>query len=326
MWDLRTSQMIAEKDFENSIPKRITASKDIAVFIHHIVVERTYSVWVWNLRSNQVKEIGTFSLDGHYELVFYHVNPDENVLVTFEICWYPLDSPGVRQTNWSLTDGTQLRKKQFHLPLGDHPSIRFGSSLRVRRDGEISTNGNKTEAQLFLIEKWGSVVLATIRLRYDYGVDRLSAQWIDFIGAFCVCRLSCNFNFLGPNISYRWEWDPNGTNILLIQNATTGTMTKRPYKLHIREIDGAARLRQHSNSNNYSSCSFPWICDGDGEVYCVGGNDGVQLWFFNPEFVPDIPGAEPFVAMPEYEYTNPATSETKTIRTLMRSVLNRIRN
>lgn len=78
--------MIAEKDFENSIPKRITASKDIAVFIHHIVVERTYSVWVWNLRSNQVKEIGTFSLDGHYELVFYHVNPDENVLVTFEIC------------------------------------------------------------------------------------------------------------------------------------------------------------------------------------------------------------------------------------------------
>lgn len=33
---------------------------------------------------------------------------------------------------------------------------------------------------------------------------------------------------------------------------------------------------------------------GDYEVYGVVSIGGIQLWFFNPEFVPNVPGAEPF--------------------------------
>lgn len=39
-----------------------------------------------------------------------------------------------------------------------------------------------------------------------------------------------------------------------------------------------------------------WIF-GDCEVLSAATRDGIQLWFFNPGFVPDSPGAKPFLAM-----------------------------
>lgn len=38
---------------------------------------------------------------------------------------------------------------------------------------------------------------------------------------------------------------------------------------------------------------------GNREVFGLASADGVQFWFFNPNFVPDIPGVEPLLAMEE---------------------------
>ncbi|KAL1990764.1 hypothetical protein VTN49DRAFT_6603 [Thermomyces lanuginosus] len=38
---------------------------------------------------------------------------------------------------------------------------------------------------------------------------------------------------------------------------------------------------------------------GDHEVFGLASDDGAQLWFFNPNFVPDVPNAHPFLAMEE---------------------------
>lgn len=32
----------------------------------------------------------------------------------------------------------------------------------------------------------------------------------------------------------------------------------------------------------------------------MAGEGGVQLWFFDPDFVPDIPGVEPLLALEEW--------------------------
>lgn len=38
---------------------------------------------------------------------------------------------------------------------------------------------------------------------------------------------------------------------------------------------------------------------GDHEVFGVSSEEGVQLWFFNPNFVPGLPDARPFLPMEE---------------------------
>lgn len=35
---------------------------------------------------------------------------------------------------------------------------------------------------------------------------------------------------------------------------------------------------------------------GDRETLCFVSGDGIQFWFFNPDFVPDLPDITPFVA------------------------------
>lgn len=42
---------------------------------------------------------------------------------------------------------------------------------------------------------------------------------------------------------------------------------------------------------------------GDCEVCDVARHDGIYLWFYNPNFVPDILGAEPFIPMEESKYS-----------------------
>lgn len=73
-------------------------------------MKRTYPLCVWDLRSNQVNEIGSFSDNS---LCLFHVDAYENVVVTFEIKWEEYQ-PEVKQTTWSLT-GELLRWKQLRL-------------------------------------------------------------------------------------------------------------------------------------------------------------------------------------------------------------------
>ncbi|KAL1991478.1 hypothetical protein VTN49DRAFT_4786 [Thermomyces lanuginosus] len=49
-----------------------------------------------------------------------------------------------------------------------------------------------------------------------------------------------------------------------------------------------------------SRLSFELQWFGDREVCGVAGEGGVQLWFFDPDFVPDIPGVEPLLALEEW--------------------------
>lgn len=63
------------------------------------------------------------------KLELWHVDADEDVLVTFEIDWKE-HPPTVQQTKWSLARGEQLDRKTFRLSVEarhvdwDHPSLR----------------------------------------------------------------------------------------------------------------------------------------------------------------------------------------------------------
>lgn len=65
-------------------------------------------VYIWHLGSDHFRSIGTFSNQW-----LWRVDPDENVLITFEINW-DTHPPEVQQTKWTLT-GMLLDQKQFHL-------------------------------------------------------------------------------------------------------------------------------------------------------------------------------------------------------------------
>lgn len=67
-----------------------------------------YPIYIWDLSSDHIRTIGNFS-----NLWLWHVDPDENILVAFEIDWYT-DQLKVQQTKWTLT-GRLLDKKNFHL-------------------------------------------------------------------------------------------------------------------------------------------------------------------------------------------------------------------
>ncbi|KAL1976071.1 hypothetical protein VTN31DRAFT_4463 [Thermomyces dupontii] len=107
-WDIHTLRKSSEQRFLHT-PIHITVAKDIAVLIPW-GMKRTYPLCVWDLRSNQVNEIGSFSDNS---LCLFHVDAYENVVVTFEIKWEEYQ-PEVKQTTWSLT-GELLRWKQLRL-------------------------------------------------------------------------------------------------------------------------------------------------------------------------------------------------------------------
>lgn len=77
-----------------------------------------------------------------------------------------------------------------------------------------------------------------------------------------------------------------------------------PYNLHARE----SSVRWWFENNPLPK-SWKQVYNGDieqyflplgsHEVFGMASDDGVQLWFFNPTFAPDLPGVEPFRAMEE---------------------------
>lgn len=108
--------------------------------------------------------------------------------------------------------------------------------------------------------------------------------------------------FLAPHIYYIWVPWYRG---IAVCNAATGTTTVHRYQLDIREVSAknllgarpppSSRMREYTG-RLMSGCFTPF---GDREVFGMASYDGIQLWFFNPDFVPDIPGAEPFLAVEE---------------------------
>ena len=247
-------------------------------------------IYIWDLSTDEVHEIGGFC-----ELWLWHMDLDENMLVTFEIDW-DKHPPQVEQIKWTLT-GQLVDRKLFHLPLSvdcvDEIGFPPGGLCPNRR-----TFGHKTLTRLFSRTDHKFTMMDLV---YDHAIDKLVLRWSDkalpikTTEAANLCGLVIPY-IITPYMTYQWIYTLNRLDIC---NAAKGTTTLRPYQLDIREV----RTR-----DVFRNPQPHWILDpehprmlpfGDREVFGLVSYDGIQLWFFNPNFVPDIPGAMPFRAMVE---------------------------
>lgn len=226
-------------------------------------------VYIWDLSSNDVHEIGGFS-----NLWLYHMDAVQNVLVAFEIDWEK-QPPEVNQTKWTMTTDQQLDKKTFHLPI---PKDRLDRELAL----EPSCNfGHKTVSQIF------SEKHTTIHLEYDHTLDRLDLRWIHGAEQFRRNPYKCHSTYMTPYLVCRWTWR---TGPLIIYDAATGRATQQ------------SKISLHKDENDYSNPDLRGsisefdipglLCFGDREVLGLRGDRGVQFWFFNPNFTPYLPNLE----------------------------------
>ena len=136
----------------------------------------------------------------------------------------------------------------------------------------IHTYGRKTVRRL--LPRTGK--FETIDLvMYDHAIDKLGVRLSSLqsyihdrdVEPFCA--------FLSPDIVYHWS---HKFNCLEILNAYNQTRIQHPYPLDLREV-------------NFGKWPLPF---GDREVFGLASDDGVQIWFFNPHFVADVPDAKSF--------------------------------
>ena len=78
-----------------------------------------------------------------------------------------------------------------------------------------------------------------------------------------------------------------------IHDLENGTIKEQWYQLHAGEVN----IRKWLLRTPFSETPLPLF--GDHEVFGVANEDGIQLWFFNPNFTPDIPDAESFLPIEE---------------------------
>ncbi|KAL1992162.1 hypothetical protein VTN49DRAFT_4194 [Thermomyces lanuginosus] len=237
------------------------------------------------------------TIDYFSHLWLWHVDADKNILVTFEINWDTddTDPAEVEQTMWTLT-GDLLDRKHFHLsssgrrmdwwPLKNSQREVFTSNICFTH-----TFNHKTVRRVYYNENY-----TTLDLVYDGSIDKLSVRWNSY--DYDRDAFSDFYAFLLPDISYHWRMISRRLEIF---NADKQVQTMLPYQLHpqetrFRELLTAATPRRNllDSISEHFFHSF-----GDSEVFCLASNDGIQLWFFNPNFTPDIPGAVPFLPMEE---------------------------
>lgn len=287
-WDIPTSRKLGEHKFP-WLALHITVAKSIAV-IRASYTPGPDSICVWDLHSDRVNEFGSFLS----RMCLCHANADENVLVTFVIDW-DVEPIEMQQTKWSLPDGKQLEQKQFRLPIRGYHVLE--TDVAGTMPGQYYTFGDKTTTQAFPEE----IPHSTAHFSYDYAVDQLSLRWIDCIEPANDFIFVALCGFLTPYIAYRWAQQLRS---IAIYNAATGSTTLHAYQLDIHEISTrnllGARLPPPSRPNGeHIRGNSVLISFGDREVFGLASDDGMQLWFFNPDFVPDLPDAEPFLAVEE---------------------------
>ena len=292
-WELHTPQRMARNPLEarslGQVPVEFTTFKDTAVIVP-MTVGQSGLIYVWDLRSDRFQKIGPFSVQD-----LWHAEQDENILVTFEFDW-DAHPPEVQQTKWRLDTGKQLDRKKFTLS----PGARRVNKKKLARSISdwFRTYDHKTMTELRFTED----PYATMHLMYDYKVDRLSVHWIECKEP--INKLSWYMGKCGsltPYITYRWAHQLRGIGIY---SALTGTATVQPYQLDQREVSVRSLLGpslpppSHPMSPEDLRISSLKVF-GDREVVCVASSEGIQLWFFNPDFLPNIPGAQPFSPMEE---------------------------
>ncbi|KAL1973753.1 hypothetical protein VTN31DRAFT_5313 [Thermomyces dupontii] len=259
-----------------------------ALNFHYTIVEnkvviapqfqrKSSPVYVWDLSSNKIKEIGSFRY-----LIFCHMDTADNVLVTFEIRGTELLlPPDVQQTKWTTTTGHLLERKVFPLP-------RPADSLSAYQVDWCSnpwdhwnswdtwdtfnTFGHRTVAQSKSF--WHGNYSGPVYLEYDHAIDRLTIRRID-----CT-KLVNKFGryhsaYLTRNLVYRCCSE---TMELVVHNTATDTATFHSIS---EQFEREALVRRGN------ILDFIHVF-GDREVFGFAVKTGVHLWFFNPNFAPDL--------------------------------------
>lgn len=292
--DIHTSQKWEGRKYPYRI-ERMAIEKNKLVILSQSNEGEPCSFWVWDLHTDRVREFGSLNpMDAN----FWHMEADENIMVAFAINWdeYP---PLVQQTKWALTSGESLDRKTFPLSLGTSSRrVSRGEILRVRNH----TFGRKTEVELHLKDG-----CTTMLMTYDYAVDRLSLRWINSAKPILdTINVPCESIPLTPHIYYRWTNAQKGVavcNAAAFTGGTTATTIVHPYLLDEREFSLCDAWSDASADRPPYFAQYITIgvkSFGDREVYGVASDDGMQLWFFNPAFVPELPGlAESFCAVEE---------------------------
>lgn len=262
-WNIHTKQKLSQRISRSCLSHSIVEDKVVIIPGHG---RQPRPVYVWDLGSNHVQSIGSFS-----NLKLCHMDAAENILVAFEInCEkHPL---AVQQTKWRTTTGQLVEQKSFFLSMPDRP---VGPSFWIYNECS-RTFGHKTVTQLFT---W-SDKYATGRLEYDHAADRLSVQWV-----YCneIIQEYPERAYLTPNLYYR---SSTKVDKIAVYNATTGTAT-----LHAKLLDSRNMIRISSPKSISQKIRLgKWVFDvfGDREVLGLAVETGVHLSFFNPKFAPDL--------------------------------------
>lgn len=251
------------------------------------LLDRKESLWfiyVWDLNVNRIQRIGKFT-----NLWLWHLDVDENMLVVFEINW-DAHPPQVQQTKWTLTNGQELDRKQSHLSLSEHHVDK--NRLRPVDSFSNCIYGRKKIRRLLT----GTGSHDAIDLIYDHAIDKLTVRWTSLPPQIYDLEVPL-CAFLTPNIVY--HRNPKFLS-LEICDAENETRSQHPCPLDIREVDTLKRFQAWRLREGHSPIfrSRPYLEPlGDREVVCLPGHEGVQIWFFNPRFVPDVPNTKPFIPM-----------------------------
>lgn len=127
-----------------------------------------------------------------------------------------------------------------------------------------------------------------MQFTYDYCLDELSARWVEADPLYTDNHLA----ILTPNIVYYWA-----SQIIqpAIYNVPNRTITLPSYQLDIRVFTN--RNSSDPWFERHDDRIYPNFGDvkpfGNQEVFGLVGKGGFELWFFNPNFVPDVPNTEP---------------------------------
>lgn len=240
-------------------------------------------VYVWDLSSNLVRKIG---IDDFSDPSLFHLDADRDVLVVFQVNWkkYP---PEVQQTKWMWKTGELLEKKLFLLSLAGacvddaivFPPMEFCLPIHNHKTvAECRVKANGTSMELHLM--------------YDYAVDELSARLIEFppLAAKAFNYPAC----LTPDVVYYWTYEP--INRPAVYDAVNGITTLLPFDLD--DKDSLGRWINGGAQAVFGRSDPRIVPFGDNEVFGLAAPSdlgGLEIWFFNPRFVPDLNPKEHFV-------------------------------
>ena len=195
----------------------------------------------------------------------------------------------MEQTKWTLTTGELLEKKRFRLSLAGHHS-RVHKRWLGMPSGSCYTCKNSAVTESFLLTNDYKV---DIHFLYIHAIDELSARWIECNSLHKDNSRLNPFFILSPNTVYYWAQKVRKP---AVYDTANGTTTLPLYQLDSRVFakrkmyDSWLRNGNQPESEDMELGKIEPF--GDQEVFGLAGVGGVELWFFNPNFIPDLPDGD----------------------------------